>query len=154
MSIATLLIIHAVTFIGFIVALVIKFKKIPSSISEFYYLLEERKYNSGWLFTMFLWTMGIMTCFYGNPWLFVAGGFLCFTGAAAQYKDAPTNTVHYIGAAGGYGLACLVINPFLIGGIIAISVLANLYKIKNKTFWVEVVAFLIILLGLTIRYVK
>ena len=117
------------------------------SISASWYALGKQ----GWIFTLFLWAISIPLCIVGeNVWFFLAGTCLCFTGAAAAYKEKMTNTVHYIGAVGGIGLslAGLLQNgiwwPLVTFLITAIAI----RRVKNKTWWVEIAAFWLIIVGL------
>ena len=96
-----------------------KFKRIPSSISETYYLWGDNHK----IFTLWMLGMGVVTCLYPSPWLFFAGALLCITAVSAQYRDRTTNTIHYIGAVGAYVMACIEINPLLTGCIVLLSFL-------------------------------
>ena len=78
-----------------------------SSISETYYLLE-KKSKTGYLFAVFMWTVGViiilMAALYNEQisnsgsllFLSAAGAF--FTGTAVRYKDDLTGIVHNIAA--------------------------------------------------------
>lgn len=143
--------IHLFLFITFIVIMLIKFG-VPRSISEFYYFLENNKRGTGWLFTMWLFSIGITCLFYGNALLFTSGAFFIFTGAAARYRDKHTSLIHYIGASGGYILAILTISPWLIGLIIIGTIITTLQEIKNQTFWNQTGTFIIIIFGLIFKF--
>lgn len=139
--------IHILLFTSYLLTTRIIFKKVPESISETYYLFDKKR---GFLFTLWMMSMGVTSFFYPSVWLMISGIFLCFTAVAAQYKDRITNVVHYIGAVGGYLFACFEINIFFIG---ALPILAFLLRdIKNKTYWIEVGYFFIITTGLIIKF--
>lgn len=125
---------------------------IQKSISDSYYKLKDK----GYLFTLVLWSFSIPIMIIGETGLmFFAGAFICFTGAAADFKKKMTDTVHYVGAVGGilFGLLSLSVN-FGQNEIAALTIvgmaLLTLFKVSNKTWWVETVAFLGIYLGLLI----
>lgn len=134
-------------FVTFVAYVWVKYG-ILDSISASWYALGKKS----WLFTLFLWSISLPLCVMGNAWFVVAGACLCFTGAAAAYKQKMTNTVHYIGAVGGItlSLAGLIQNgiwwPAVAFAITAI-ILRRL-KLKNLTWWVEVAAFWLIIGGL------
>lgn len=126
---------------------------IPWSISNTYYLLEEKKDWLGHLFSAFYYIVGAFllpnwvditpenykfTCF-----LSVAGLF--FVGTAAQFKEGMTNTVHYTSA-----IICCVFSQIwcVIAGFWWISLLsfflfipiATFSREKNWMFWIEIAA--------------
>lgn len=136
----------------YIVSIIFMFG-IPWSISSTYYLLESKKKGLGCLFTAFCYVTGSFllpgwmdttlesyqfTCF-----LSVSGLF--FVGAAAQFKDGLTNTVHYTAA-----VICCVFSQIwcFIAGCWWISLLsfcvfilvAGLSRKKNWMFWIEIAA--------------
>ncbi|MFR0993170.1 MAG: hypothetical protein ACLSGQ_00940 [Parabacteroides distasonis] len=79
---------------------------VPWSISNTYYLLEEKRKGLGWLFTVFCYGVD---GFLLPGWLnvtpegyqftcFLSAAGLAFVGTAAQFKERLTNTVHYTAA--------------------------------------------------------
>lgn len=79
---------------------------VPWSISNTYYLLEEKRKGLGWLFTVFCYGVGV---FLLPGWLnvtpegyqftcFLSAAGLAFVGTAAQFKESLTNAVHYTAA--------------------------------------------------------
>lgn len=141
-------------FISFITYIMVKFG-ILNSISESWYKLEEEKKGKGIIFTLFLWSIGFLMFFQtnGSSGLFFASGVgLIAVGAATQYKQKMTSTVHFSGAFSGL-LFPLVAVWFerglwypLAGGAI-IYLLSILFDIKNETWWLEVSLVFFILLG-------
>lgn len=147
-----LIIISIAIFIPYIICVVCLFN-IPWSISNTYYLLEEKRKGLGWLFTVFCYGVGGFllpgwldmtpesyqyTCF-----LSVAG--LAFVGTAAQFKESLTNTVHYTAAV----ICCLFSQIWCImAGFWLVPLLSFVFflcmagfsKKKNWMFWVEVAA--------------
>ena len=126
---------------------------VQKSISESWYTLGPR---FEWMFTMvFCFGIGIFTLFHGSVWFFLSGGFLCFVGAATQFKaDKWTRAIHNIGAVGciPFGLMGLAVVgiwwPFV--PVVAAAVLLS--KQKNGTWWIETVAFFAIISGLIQKY--
>lgn len=133
-----------VTYIGFIL---IKYGVLPS-VSESYYRLP-RKYQ--FLFTLFCWGFAIPAIICGDSLLmFLAGSGIAFVGAAAAFKEKMENWVHMTGAYFGIAMSQLSIYfdfGLLYVNIISVSLailitLLSLKWIKNKIWWIEIVAFL------------
>lgn len=126
---------------------------IQKSISESWYTIGPR---FEWMFTMiFCFGIGIMTLFHGSVWFFLSGGFLCFVGAATEFKSEKwTRAIHNLGAVGciTFGLIGLAVAkiwwPFV--PVVAAAVLLS--KHKNGTWWIETVAFFAIIGGLIQKY--
>ena len=126
---------------------------VPWSISNTYYLLEEKRKGLGWLFTVFCYGVG---GFLLLGWLnvtpegyqftcFLSAAGLAFVGTAAQFKESLTNTVHYTAAvicclfsqiwcfaAGFWWLSLLSFAFFLC--------VAGFSREKNWMFWIEIAA--------------
>jgi hypothetical protein len=91
--------------------------------------------------------------------MFFAGAFLSFVGAASAFKDLKmTKRVHTIGAVGGIGFGFLsMVLDFQLNEITFFMLLGSLIlyllKIKNLIWWVEILAFVLIILGLFIAKV-
>jgi hypothetical protein len=123
---------------------------LPSISDSWYELPKGRKA----LFTFFIWGLAFTTCFYGTPLFFFSGALLAFVGAATAFREKLTSTVHVIGAMGGIliSLLELALNGVWIPAAITISfaALAKILKLKNATWWVEIVAFLSICYGVLI----
>lgn len=137
-------------YVGFIF---IRLKKIPSSISESWYLLNNKERN---LFTLFCWSIGFLMLFQTNgntPLFFLSGAGLCFVGAATMFKEELTSTVHFTGATIGIlsAFAGLIferecLSPFILFSLIVTYIL--IWEIENRTFWIEIAAFVSIFMGL------
>lgn len=128
----------------------IKYGILPS-ISDSYY-----HSHNGFLFAMFTWGVGIPIMLVGStPLMFFAGAFLCFVGSAPTFKEKVQGIVHVIGATGGILLGFLSLwIDFHLWPITAVmatfTVLATVFKLKHHTWWIEIAAFVLILLGLGI----
>lgn len=134
---------------------------IQPSISDSFYALQN-KYGKGsfmpWVFWLFLinvaWPIFPLMNFNGFSFFVMAG--IILVGAAARFKeDKETETPHIIGATGGIALAFIAIGYVFTGwawawlpGYFAIVGLLKALKIKNYTWWIEIVAFLMIILAL------
>lgn len=159
-----LIIVSIVIFMLYIASMVCLFN-IPWSISNTYYLLEKKRKGLGWMFTAFCYGVGGFllpgwlditpegyqyTCF-----LSVAG--LIFVGAAAQFKESLTNTVHYTSAvicclfsqiwcfAAGFWLVSLLSFGFFL-------CMAGFSKKKNWMFWVEIAAIVATYISIVIAF--
>lgn len=154
-----LLIFVVLSFVGYISFIVNKYGVLPS-ISESYYKMKSDKLFGGGLFTLFIWSLSLPLIIIGDtPLMFFAGAFLSFVGAASAFKDLKmTKRVHTIGAVGGIGFGFLsMILDFQLNEITFFMLLGSLIlyllKIKNLIWWVEILAFVLIILGLFIAKV-
>lgn len=126
---------------------------IPWSISNTYYLLEEKRKRLGMLFTVFCYGAG---GFLLPSWLnitpesyqyvcFLSVAGLLFVGTATQFNESLTSTVHYSAAIiccvfsqiwcilMGFGLLSLFSFAFFL-------CIAWFSKKKNWMFWIEIAA--------------
>jgi len=151
-----LTIIQSVTFVTYVVFLLIKFKGVLPSISDSWYELGLPLRR---LFYLFCFILGIAMLFQGGGviWFFISGSALSFVGMATAFKrpNSPTWIVH--GAAAGIGIIFALLGIGIIGGFwlpliifTPIAVLMKLLKINNYLWWIEIAAFVFILFGLII----
>jgi hypothetical protein len=150
-------IIQILIFVSYITFILIKFGVLPS-ISESWYRL--RDLGGVWysLFTWFCWTLGFTMLFQTNgntPLFFLSGVGLCAVGAATMFKlkDDIQPYIHSIGAAIGIISALIGLGverhawlPLV--DFIILAVILYIFVDKNKTWWIEILAFLSIGLGL------
>jgi len=153
-------IIQTITFVSYVTFLLIKFKQILPSISESWYRL--RDLGGVWysLFTFFCWLLAFPMFFQTNdtaPYLFFLSGVgLALVGTATMFReidDKQQGRLHTIGATMGIigALTAIWVErgtyiPFAI--FIVLSLILSLLKVKNKIWWIEMVAFVSILYGL------
>lgn len=135
-----------------------KFKKPLPSISDSWYELPSPINH---LFTLFTWSLGFAMVFQGNgqtPLFFFSGAGLLFVGTATQFKwtGAHTNIVHYAGAV--VGILGALIGLWVENGIylplfvwLVQTLIFKVIKLKNFTWWVEILAFVCIVGGLYMR---
>lgn len=154
-----LLIFVVLFFVGYISFIVNRYGVLPS-ISGSYYKMKDDKLFGGSLFTLFIWSLSLPLIIIGDtPLMFFAGAFLSFVGAASAFKDLKmTKRVHNIGAIGGIGFGFLsMIIDFqlfeLTYFMVVLSLSLFLLKTKNLIWWVEILAFVLIILGLFIAKV-
>ena len=137
---------------------------IQPSISDSFYALQDR-YGKGslipWIFWLFLiniaWPLFPLLNFNGFAFFSITG--LVLVGAAAQFRlGKGTEIPHIIGALSGIILAFLSIGIVFKGwafawlpGYLLLVGLFNLIKIRNYTWWVEIVAFIMIILALFVH---
>ena len=144
---------------------------IPKSISNTYYLYEEKAKGLGYLFTAFLWIEAFLIVSVmidmgdGSPWQFV--GFLCPSGLAfcgcavlSENKGTLEGHVHYfgayLGAIAGVVWCCIFIDAKsvlteLLGlsGLFVGCALRTQTLRSSFTFWLELAVFGTIILCIT-----
>ena len=148
-----LLLVSNIVFISYISYVIYKYG-ILDSISESYYRLP-KKWN--FLFTLMLWFFSFPILMVGveyTPFMFLAGVSIMFVGAAPDYKRSQLeHNVHYGAAIIGISTA-IVTMTFLFKyywmlPVFLLSSLFIIYKSKeNYIWWIELVAFLLIIIGL------
>lgn len=161
-----LLIVMVSVFISYVSWIWAKYGVLPS-ISDSYYHLPK---NLHFLFTFFCWGFAFPAIILGSSGLmFFAGAGICFVGAAAAFKEKMTSTVHVVGAMTGVLLSQLAI--LLQYGIwelnIAFLVIAVPFTITrfikrkdgkeicpNRTWWIELAAFVSMCIVLGIKLFK
>lgn len=138
-------------FIAYAVYIEIKTNFRLGSISESYYELDQKWLFQLWTFTMaglLMWLAGVVN----SGLLFAGASGFCFVGAAAAYKRKVTDVAHYTGA-------LMIIIPSIIYVslqvhwyfvvALALSTIAIIFMpIKRKVYWIEIAAFILIMLGL------
>jgi hypothetical protein len=133
--------------------LLIKFKGPLHSISASWYELGYPLRN---LFVAFCFSIGFtMTLQTGSILFFLSGLGLAFVGIASWSQSLVklTRFIHFAGAVSGIVFGLLGIGfgfdnwiPLLIW--IILSLLILLFKIRNRWWWIEIVAFITIIIGL------
>jgi hypothetical protein len=95
---------------------------------------------------------------YGNVWFFLSGSGLSFVGVATQFKDkiGHTKEVHYIGALVGIlgaliGIIVQYGNYVPLVWFIFLAISFQVSYMKNKIWWQEIVAVVLILWGLLVK---
>lgn len=145
----------ALAFISYLTFIIYKFGFL-SAISASYYELRDLSRS---LFTFFIWSVALPLMIVGvseTPFMFFAGAFLSFVGAAPQYKDGGMEErVHNTGAIGGIGfgfLSMLMVfeHYWLCGVLLGFVILSYLTKFKNYIWWIEILAFVTIYSSLII----
>jgi len=145
-------------FVTYVAYITNRFGVLPS-ISESHYKLNESR--QGYFFTIFCWALSVtmvLEADNSSPFYFYSGAGLGFVGTATHFKwtGSYTHIVHYLGAF--VGIVCAFIglydqsNMWVPAAIFAfITAIFVLFKIKNAIFWIEIVAFLLIIIGLFLR---
>lgn len=126
----------------YLLIIFIKYKQIPTSLSETFYI------GANWWFTAILWIIGFATAsslisitpesyqFLG----FLTGAGLLFVGAAPHFKEEFEGKIHY-GGAYIFGIASqiwavLQVSPYL---LLTWLLFAMLITTKQRVFWAEMV---------------
>jgi len=148
-----LTLVQALIFIAYVTFLLIKFKGPLYSISESWYKLG---YPLRILFNLFCLVLGITMTFYDQSiFFFFSGVGLSAVGVASwsQSSEKLTRYIHFTGAISGMLFALIGIGlgmgdwvPLSIWVLGAIFML--LFKIKNNFWWIEILAFVTIIIGL------
>lgn len=134
------------------------------SISQSYYELPKRLQP---IFTFFCWGFALPAIIIGSSGLmFFAGAGIAFVGAAAAFRERMTETVHIVGAMMSIVLSQLAILvqyglwPLNIVFLVITITLMILSYIKNKegkpicpnkTWWIEITAFVLICITFGIK---
>jgi hypothetical protein len=146
--------IMVVVFVAYVSFIWIKYG-VQKSISDSYYRLPEKQ---KYLFTLFCWGFSIPAIILGNCFLmFLAGTGICFVGAAAAFKgNEMEHWVHMAGAYTGVLLSQIAIwNNFDLWSInvafVAGALPIMLCGIKNKIWYVEILAFTSIMVALALN---
>lgn len=129
--------------------------KVLHSVSDSWYVLKQKERNEEILFTIFTYFLGIGTLlqYYIHPLFFIAGMGFFWVGTQTQFRgESIKETIHYLGAVLGIGGSLIGLSligvwvPLLImlvgGGIM------KLLKINNFLWWVEILAFILVIGGL------
>lgn len=126
---------------------------IPSSISATYYKIKGRKNRLiFYVLTQVLFS-GLLIFTFLSHFLTMAGTFIIFSALAADTRNNDiTERNHVIGATGGIIFGMVAMIQFGLWWIplimIAFTVPAMYFKLKNHTFWIEILAYYLIILGL------
>lgn len=150
----------AVIIILFYLAVTItKFREIPPSISETYYMWKE--IGKEWVFTCVMWVTGLSILIY---WVSIATNYrcqflsffsvagMCFVGGACMFKETLTKETHYFSAfiwAIGATLFFIVNGlymPILIGFLTGLA--GFLLNRRNLTFWAEIACVVMMVTGI------
>ena len=129
--------------------------KVLHSVSDSWYVLKQHERHEEILFTIFTYFLGIGTLlqYYIHPLFFIAGMGFFWVGTQTQFKgESIKGTIHYIGAVLGIVLSLVGLGltsswiPLLLmlGGVGGMK----LFKITNFIWWAEMLAFLIVIVGL------
>jgi len=147
------IIISIVAFTVYVGAIWYKFG-VLSSISESYYHLKGLQKS---FFMLAMFSTGIPITIYAETGLlFFAGAFITFVGASPAFKEGTEGKVHVIGATGGilFGMMSMLFDyslweiPAL---FVFLALVITLLELKNRTWWIEILAFIAILTGLIIN---
>jgi hypothetical protein len=143
-----------ISFTIFTTYILVVYKKfgILKSVSDSYYHIKRKA-----VFTLVLWSFAIpVSIAASSPIMFFAVAGICFVGAAPAFKGWETESrVHVVGATSGIvlGLVSLWVELGLwylpciyAAGFLAIVLL----KVKHRTWWIEIMAFYVILIGILI----
>ena len=145
---------------AYLLLTITKFREVPPSISETYYLW--KSVGKDWIFTTMMWIIGFSILVY---WVSVAKNYncqfltflsvsgMCFVGGACMFKQTLTKEVHYTSAALWAISATLffIVNkmfePIIVGGMFGFTGWM-LNKRNNFTFWAELACVIMMIIGI------
>lgn len=157
MSLSLLLILMTLVFFSYVLFIIIKYG-ILESISHSYYNLPS---SLKFLFTFFCWGFSLPAAIIGFSLseyslfqflIFWASSGIMFVGASPNFKLKLEGDIHniaaYIGVVSSQLFIFLVFEnlKFILPTFILISILLFLLKVKNLIWWIEILAFLFILI--------
>jgi hypothetical protein len=124
---------------------------ILDSISDSFYELEKVNTILAPLFTLWTWGIGVPFVLTQTPLLMISGVLMCLVGVIPFFKWGGAVSVMHASAAIGaivFALAYQLIEHGLWEtGVAAIIVSFLLAKVHNKTWWIEVACFVIVIIG-------
>lgn len=143
-----LLLVSLLIFVGYVIY-VWKTVGVLSSISDSVYRIKHPEY---FILTMMIMPIPLMIVA-STPLMFFAGAFICFVGAAPCIsREEMEEKVHVVGATGGIAIATV---SFWIDfhfwylsiamALFVIYACSKFNKIRNHTWWIEIVAFMLII---------
>ena len=126
---------------------------VQQSISDSYYRLQQD--GLGWIFTLFIVGFAYPAAIIAsNVWITPAAFLIMLVGIARAFKASKLlHTLHMIGAYGGVGLSMIGIWVsygmwYLTVLFVIASLILIIFKVKNRIWWIECLAFLIMCLAL------
>jgi len=144
-----LLCISAIAFISYVLYVYINYG-VLKSISDSYYIIKHKS-----LFTFFIWGLTIPMLFFssGHGLLFFGAAFICVVGIASGFKETMEGRVHVFFTNAGILLSYLSLwfdyhMWYLVVLFLLFTIPSFIIKYKNHTWWIEVVAFTLVLIGL------
>lgn len=129
--------------------------KVLHSVSDSWYILKKKERNEEILFTIFTYFLGIGTLlqYYIHPIFFISGMGFFWVGTQTQFRgESIKETIHYLGAVLGIGLSLIGLGltfswiPLLL--MLVLGGIGKLLKITNFLWWVEILAFILVIGGL------
>lgn len=170
MTTAALTILALFIFSAYLAAIAFIFRIVPVSLSDTYYMLEQRSKGSGAWFTLMMFAVSVLVLIpmmdvTPDPYricAFLPPTGIAFVGAAPQFKDSFVSKTHVVAAvvAAVFGIAWTVLLTPCWGAVPFCLLMAFLFARRSdtlrscKTFWLEMVAFgsvFIALLYMTFR---
>lgn len=149
MVILILLVIMFISYNGYIY---FKYGFLPS-ISDSYYLLF--KTNKEFIFNIFIWVISVCFILSSPNDMFIVGCFLLLgVSTAPLFKNNDIQKyIHSVGAIGGIFIALLSLALYNglylpISIVLLFTISATVFKMKNKTYWIEIVSFLTVIISL------
>ena len=129
--------------------------KVLHSVSDSWYILKQHERHEEILFTIFTYFLGIGTLlqYYIHPIFFISGMGFFWVGTQTQFRgESIKETIHYLGAVLGIGGSLIGLGltfswiPLLL--MLVLGGIGKLLKINNFLWWVEILAFILVIGGL------
>lgn len=147
------LLVSFLVFTAYVGLVTLKFGVLPS-VSDSYYHIKNKA-----LFTLALFAFSFSAILSGGTLLMMlAGSGICFVAAAPDFRIHKEGDVHFISAISGivFGMLSMWFDfgYWWIVVIMASGSIAIRLRLKNYTFYIEVLAFYLIMLGLLLNLIK
>ena len=153
-----LILISSLAFIVAYLIIYINRYGVPVTFSHTYKIIKQK-----WAFTVVLTIFGVSLALNADTTMFFfCGALLCLVGVSRHYWEPGEKTLHFIGAIGSVllGMASLIIDfqnywalpAFLVFYLLFEDIFSSgpIIKIKNHTFYTEIVGFLLLAISLLI----
>gem|GEM_PF-4301487 len=140
----------------FIVYIIVTYRLfgIPDSISSTaYHFGEDRKYY----FMLMCWALAFLNLFQGmEGWGFLTSAGLLFTGVTMEYRENLAHSKILHGVAAGIAISSALIGLGLLYDVwlplvLFLSLSIILFNKENAIWWIEIIAFLLILTGYILK---
>lgn len=145
-----------VAFSSYVIYIYQEYDILPSISDSFYHLPDKLKV----LFTLALWSFAIPVIFISQSNLMTIAGFsIMCVGVTPHFKNKLEGDFHVVFATGGILAGFLSLwleHNLILPGILFLTVtgILTILKVKNKTWWIEISAFGLIVLGLFIDLIN
>jgi len=149
------LILALTIFIGYCATITIKYGWLPSISESFYHLPKKLS----WIFSIFLWVISILIIAATWETRLIVIACWCIMGVGVFPYFLDTRWIHYLFALTGFTIGLISVWINFNGWYFDILFLAILLyillaKVKHRIFWIEVIAFLTIIISIFVSIIN